>query len=225
MESITLIYVYMAIALVISRIPVLGVYIALCNTLLHEVFHVICAACLSGRIAHKISLHSDASGLAITRINSRFARVLVFYAGYTGSSLTAIGLFYLVEKGYFNIIIYFFITLAIISVLLWVRNFYGFFWAISFISLLGFITYKKYEIVMMHTSIFLSSVVLLQSIFTAFTVFKLSFIQRKDAGDATNLAQATFIPAPVWGTVFFGQSLYAGYFILNYLPLNFLTKI
>ncbi|WP_078409452.1 M50 family metallopeptidase [Priestia abyssalis] len=215
MESTTLIYIYLAIALVTSQMPVLGVYTALCNTLLHEVFHVICAACLSGRVVHKITLNKDASGLAVTSVNSRFARVLIFYAGYTGSSLTAIALFYLVNKGHFNTIIYFFITLAVISVLLWVRNFYGFLWAISFISLLGFMVYKKYEIVIMHTSIFLSSVVLLQSIFTAFTVCKLSFTQRKDAGDATSLAQTTLIPAAVWGTVFFGQSLYAGYFVMK----------
>lgn len=216
MESATLIYIYLVIALAAGRIPILGVYIALCNTLLHEIFHVICAVCFSGRIGHKITLNNDASGLAITSVKSRFARVLILYSGYTGSSLTAIGLFYFVNKGYFNIIISLFIILAVISVLLWVRNFYGFFWAISFVSILGFLVYKKYEIVIMHTSIFLSSVVLLESIFTAFTVFKLSFIQRKDAGDATSLAQATYIPAAFWGTVFFGQSLLAGYFVMKH---------
>lgn len=215
MESSTLIYIYLAIALVVSRIPVIGVYFALCNTLLHEVFHVISAACLSGKIVHKITLKNDASGLAVTSVNSRFAKILIFYAGYTGSSITAIALFYFLNKGYFTNIIYFFITLAVISVLLWVRNFYGFFWGITFVSLLGFMVYKNYEIMIIHTSIFLSSVVLLESIFTAFTVFKLSFIQRKDAGDATGLAQETYIPAAVWGTVFFAQSLYAGYLVMK----------
>lgn len=218
MENTTLIYTYLAIALVMSQIPILGVYIALCNTLLHEVYHVIMAACFSGKTAHKISLKNDASGLAVTSVNSRFGKVLTCYAGYTGSSLTAIGMFYLVNKGYFTLIIYFFITLTAISVLLWVRNVYGLFWGITFVSFLAFIVYKKYEMVIIHTSIFLSSVVLLESIWTAFTVFKLSFLQRKNAGDATCLAQLTFIPAAVWGTVFFSQSLYAGYFVI----INFL---
>lgn len=215
MANNTIIYIHLIAVLIISHIPIVGVYIALCNTLLHETFHVICAACFSRKMVHKITLNHDASGLAMTTINSWFARVLVSYAGYTGSSLSAIGLFYLINKGYFNVIIYFFIALAVISALLWVRNVYGFLWTVSFISILGLISYKKYEIVMVHTSIFLSAVVLIQSISTAFVVFKLSFIQRKNAGDATSLAQATFVPAAVWGTVFFGQSLYAGYFVIN----------
>lgn len=215
MEGHKLIYMYLAIAFVVSKLPILRIYTALCNTLLHEIFHVICAICLTGKVGHKITLSSDASGLAAITVNSRFAKVLTSYAGYTGSSLAAVGLFYLVNKGYFDIIIYFFITLTLISMLLWVRNLYGFLWAFSFISLLSVLVYKKYEIVIMHASIFLSSVILLQSIFSAFTIFKLSFIQRKNAGDATNLAQATFIPAAVWGTVFFIQSLYAGYFVVK----------
>ncbi|MED4455434.1 M50 family metallopeptidase [Metabacillus fastidiosus] len=216
MKIQVLIYIYIAIALIVSRIPILKIYTALCNTLIHEVFHVICAALLSGKIFHKIILNNDASGLAATTVNSKFARIVIAYAGYTGSSFTAVALFYLINKGYFHMIISFFIVLSIISILLWVRNLYGFVWGISLILLLSFLIYKNYEVLIIHTSIFLSAVILLQSIFSAFAVCKLSFIRRKDAGDATSLAKATFIPAAVWGIVFFAQSLYAGYFVMKH---------
>jgi hypothetical protein len=215
MESTQLIYMYLALAFLISKIPFLNVYFALINTLLHEVFHVIFAAFLRGGIRHKIRLESDASGLALTNISASVPKVLVYFAGYTGSSLSSLVLFYFLHIGQFNWIIYFFITISLISVLLWIRNLYGICWAISFITLLSVIIYIQNEIVIMHTSMFLSAVVLLQSILSAFTVFKRSLIQRKNAGDATSLAKATFIPAVVWGALFFGQSLFAGYFILK----------
>lgn len=214
MENTTLIYIYLAIAIVLTNLPLIGNYFALANTLIHEVCHLVFCILTNGK-PNKISLQPDASGVAITESASWFARIIVSYAGYTGSSLAAVGLFYALSKGYYEFIFYFFMGLSVISLLFWVRNFYGVIWTISFISLFAFTIYKEIDFLIVHLSIFLSCIVLVQSIFTAFIILKLSFKQRKNAGDATNLAKATFIPAIIWGAVFFAQSLYAGHFIVT----------
>jgi hypothetical protein len=208
----TTIYYYLAFALIISYLPFIKIYAALCNTLIHEMSHLIFSR---RKLSNKIALHHDGTGLATTHSNWLMG-ILVSYSGYTGSSLSAVGLFYLMHKGYYASIVYVFIALVTIAALLWIRNFFGFVWAISVVVLLTLAVYQNLELLMMHISMLLSSIILVQSITTAFMVFKLSLTQRKNAGDATDLARATWTPALLWGTLFFGQSLYAGYFIFKH---------
>lgn len=74
----------------------MGVAIAI--TLGHESYHVL-KAILTGGPIKGISLIADSSGLAETTSNSRIAKILVSYAGYTSSFLVAVGLFYLLYLG------------------------------------------------------------------------------------------------------------------------------
>lgn len=229
MEKTNLIYVYLIIAFVLSNIPLLhslikgnarvsrvihaiGMNVALANTMVHESSHGLMAFLTGGRI-RGITLSADTSGLAETTSNSRIARILVSYAGYTGSSLVAVGLFYLLSLGEYAWIIYFFVVLSAINWLFWVRNMYGLLWLTSFIGIMIFFLYKDFDILLMHISIFLSCMVLVQSIISAFVILKLSITNRKDAGDTTNLAKFTYIPALFWGLLFFVQSIIAAYFI------------
>lgn len=215
METTILVYIYLFIAILIRMIPFINVSSALINTLLHEVFHVICAAIFSGRVRHKIRLERDGSGLAITNVTTRAPKTLIYLSGYVGSSISALLLFYFLSMGMYKMVIYFIFSIVCISLILWIRNVYGICWAISLISLLSFIIYLQNKTLFMHTSIFLSDVVFIQSIFSAFTVCKLSIIERKNAGDATSLANETYIPAVIWGLLFFAQALFIGYFILS----------
>ena len=67
---------------------------------------------------------------------------------------------------------------------------------------------------------FLVSIMFVESMTSAFGIMYLSFKIPTQAGDATSLAQLTyFIPAQVWGILFFGQSLYFGWVALkNFFP-------
>lgn len=231
MENIHLVYVYLFIAFVLSNIPLLHSYIkgnaklskvihgmgmgvAVANTMIHESCHALMAIFTGGRI-RGVSLSADTSGLAETTSDSRIARILVSYAGYTGSSLVAIGLFYLLYLGRYEWIIYFFVILSAINWLFWVRNLFGFLWLTAFIGMMVFFLYKHFEVVLVHISILLTCMVLVQSIISAFVIFKLSFKDRRNAGDATNLAKFTFIPTLVWGTLFFVQSIGAASYIVK----------
>jgi len=214
-ETTILVYIYLFIAILIRMIPFLNVNISLINTLLHEVFHVIFAAIFSGNIRHKIRLEKDGSGLAITNLTSRAPKTLIYISGYVGSSVSALLLFYFLSMGMFKMVVYLIFSIVCISLLLWIRNLYGICWAISLILLLFTVIYLQNKTLFMHTSMFLSAVVFIQSIFSAFTVFKLSILERKNAGDATSLANETYIPAAIWGLLFFAQALCIGYFILS----------
>lgn len=231
MKNIYLIYVYLFIAFVLSNIPLInsfikgnarvskvihtiGMVVAIANTMIHESCHALMAIITGGRIKG-VSLSSDTSGLAETTSNSRIARILVSYAGYTGSSLVAVGLFYLLYLGKYEWIIYFFILLSAINWLFWVRNLFGFLWLTAFIGMMVFFLYKHYEVLLVHISILLSCMVLVQSIVSAFVILKLSVTDRRNAGDATNLAKFTFIPTLVWGTLFFVQSITAAIYIMG----------
>lgn len=231
MEKASLVYIYLFIAFVLSNIPLinsfikrnariskvihaLGMSVAICNTMVHESCHALMAIFTGGRIKG-VSLSSDTSGLAETTSNSRIARILVSYAGYTGSSLVAVGLFYLLYLGNYEWIIYFFILLSAINWLFWVRNLFGFLWLTAFAGMMVFFLYKDFEVLLVHISILLTCMVLVQSIVSAFVILKLSVTNRRNAGDATNLARFTFIPTLVWGTLFFVQSLVAASYIVK----------
>lgn len=78
-----------------------------------------------------------------------------------------------------------------------------------------FFLYRHFEVLLIHISILLSCMVLMQSIISAFVILKLSVTDRRNAGDATNLARFTFIPTLVWGALFFVQSLVAATYIVK----------
>jgi uncharacterized membrane protein YjdF len=214
-----LILIYLGIALVGSRVPFLRVYFALCNTLVQEVVHAFSSLLLKGELFSKIKLHKDGTGETVNQIHAPFKKVLIAYAGYTGTSLAAIGLFYLVSRDNFDLIVYMFIGLIGLSLLLWIRNLYGFIWALSFGLLVALPIYFGNELVIMHVSIMLASVIFTQSIFQAYQLFRQSFMRRKNPHRTAALAQTALIPAVIWGVVLLGQSLYAGYFIFK----NFLS--
>jgi len=188
--------------------------VAIANTMVHESYHALMSQVTGGRI-RGISLAADTSGLAETTSNTRIARILVSYVGYTGSSLVAIGLFYLLYLGRYEWIIYFFVVLSAINWFFWVRNLFGFLWLTAFIGIMVFFLYKHFEVLLVQISIVLTCMVLVQSIVSAFVIMKLSITDRRNAGDATNLARFTFIPTLVWGTLFFVQSIGATYYIVK----------
>jgi hypothetical protein len=103
----------------------------------------------------------------------------------------------------------------VVSVLLWIRNFYGIIWALSFVALLAVPVYFSYDIAIMHISIFLSASLLIQSIINGIQICKKSLLQRHAASGI--LAKVKLFPVMMVGVILFGQSLYTGYFIAKKL--------
>lgn len=200
MNTMTLTLIYLAAALFITRIPFLGVYLSLCNRLIEE---IICVTFTKGETSKKIILNP-----AGQNVNLNFKQGFLTYIGLTITTLSAIGLFYLTAKGSYDLIIYLFIAFIAVSLLLWIRSFMGFMWAISYILLLGFPIYQGYGLVIMHLSIFLTSFILVQAIFHALKFLRVNFKKEQ----STVIAEITKM---VFGALALSQALVACYFIFN----------
>jgi hypothetical protein len=172
-------------------------------------------ALLAGGRLHSISLFRNSEGLA--RTSSRFwlGRILVAYAGYTGSSLAAIGLTCLIRDGRYSLIWYILLAIFICSILLWVRNLYGMLWLITVSGGMMVVSDYAAPSLMVQLIWFLWAVLVVQSVSTSFIILKLSLLNGNNAGDATRLAEETFIPALMWGLLFAAQSVYAVYYIFH----------
>src|SRR4051812_1313601 len=147
--------------------------------------NLVISACLEGG---KIHLYRDGSGQTTGSAASPFKKALISYAGYTGASVAAIGMFYLVSRGHYHLVIYLYLGLSVLALLLWIRNAVGVLWGLSVVALLALPVYFRYESilpihfnfenVLVHISIFLASVLFVQSIIGAVQVCKQSFMSR-----------------------------------------------
>ena len=219
MEINTKVLLCILIAVLLTKLPIIGKYLAVVNTLFHEVGHQL-ASIMTGGKAHKIQLFANTEGLAFSSHRYWIGRVLTDLAGYMFSSFMAATFFFLIYKGNYNLIICLLLAILAISMFFWVRNWYGFFWILSFSVGFVWLLWKVEGSIIENVVLFLVSILFVQSITSAFKIMYLSFKTPAQAGDATSLAQLTYlIPAQVWGIFFFVQSLYFGWLaIQNFFP-------
>ncbi|MDC3416015.1 M50 family metallopeptidase [Aquibacillus salsiterrae] len=208
MERDLIIYIFLAFLL--CRIPLVGVYVRLINTVVHEIFHVLVAK-LTGGKGYRISLQPDTSGQALVSSSSWLSTIFTAYAGYTGSSIMAFVIFYLLSENYYVAVICLFFGLLLLSALLWIRNFFGVSWALSLAAILGFLLYYEQKDIFIPLAYMIASVILIESVYSALQVMIISFRSPSQAGDAASLQKLTLIPAFLWGMLFFIQALYIGY--------------
>lgn len=129
------------------------------------------------------------------------------------------GLYYLVVKGSYRLIVYAFIGVLLLSLLLWIRNLFGAIWVLSLSCLLAVPVYFNYNIAFVHISIFLASVVFTQSVLHAAKVCTQSIQDSKDFPKKAVLTRAKMLSGFLIGLILLGQSLYGGLYIFK----NFLS--
>jgi hypothetical protein len=208
-------YLYILAAVIITFIPLLKSLFGTVHTLVHESGHAIASLLTSGKV-YSISLYRTTEGVAYTSSRSWVSSVIVTYAGYTFASVVSVLSFYLIAEGHVLVLFYSFLGLAIINLLLWVRNFYGVIWLLFFIGSCVLLMYFQLRLVKEIVVYFLSSIVLVHSLLASITIFLLSMSNRQNAGDAYGLQKLTYIPAFVWGFLFFFQSVSSAYYIFRF---------
>jgi hypothetical protein len=210
------IYIYLAIAIIISFIPYIRSFFGTIHTLIHETGHALAALLTSGKV-YSISLFSSTDGVAYTGSKSWVSSVIVTYSGYTFSSVMTILAFFLIANGEEISLFYIYLGLAVINLLLWVRNKFGIFWLMTYIG--GSYLLVHYQLSSLKEIVvyILSSVLLVQSVLASLTIFLLSFTKTQQAGDALGLQKLTYIPAFIWGTLFFTQSFFSAYYVIKNL--------
>ena len=189
------------VGIVLTRIPVLGIYLRVVNTAIHEVGHALTALILRGEV-YRIELFSDTSGTATTRSKNRFTAFLVSLSGYLFSSAMAYVLFWLIHLNKeYDIVLGLTILFASILIL-YVRNTFGVLWLLGFIALNGWFLYLKNDTLIIYTAYCYALVVLVDSVISAAVVFYASITQPSKSGDCNNLQKNAFLPAFFWGLIF-----------------------
>jgi hypothetical protein len=211
-------YIFLALSIIISRLPIVGKYFVGINTLIHETGHALVALFLSGKV-HKIDLSSDASGSVLTSTDNKFKTFLVSIVGYPFSSFTAYIFFYLIHKQAYDYVLFIIISIAILNLILYVRNWYGIFWLLSFLIISGLIIYLKIQMLLFGFVLLCSFIILSDSILSAIILLIISVKTPKLAGDAKNLADLTHLPAVFWSLLFLATSLIIGYkAVISFFP-------
>lgn len=215
MEPLTKLAIFISIAFVLLKIPIIGKYVAVVNTLVHEVGHAIVAILTGGKV-DKIELFANTEGTAWSSSRFWIGRVLTSLAGYPAASATAFLFLYLIDNQKYLYILIILLVVLIFSLVFWIRNLYGFFWVVTFSSIFVALILYGNAVLVVNVLLFITAIIFVESISSAFTILKLSFTQPTDAGDATSLWKSIiFIPSPIWGILFFVQSLFFGYLGIN----------
>ena len=203
-------YVLLTSSLVITRLPFIGKFFRVINTLIHESGHAFMALLLSGKV-YRIDLFSDTSGSALTATKNGFSRFLVSLAGYPSSALFAYLCFYFIEQKASNYVVYLLIGIAVLNLIFYVRNAYGIFWLISFIAIAGLVIYAKDAMLMYGFSLLCSFIVLTDAVISGVTLLVIAVKSPKTAGDAKNLNEATHLPVVLWALLLLAFSVFCVY--------------
>jgi len=210
-------YILIIVSLILTRIPYIGKFFRVVNTMIHECGHAFMALFLSGEVV-KINLFTDTSGVTVTKVRGKIPRLLVSFAGYPFSALVSFIIFYLIKDEYNTIALVVLLLFAVISLLFFVRNFYGIFWLIMFLIAGGVIVQLDSLTILNAWMIFLASLLLTDAFISGFILLKISIQNPAAAGDATNLKKETHIPAWIWSLLF---CIINGYFAYLTVSLTF----
>ncbi|WP_226037502.1 M50 family metallopeptidase [Aquibacillus saliphilus] len=199
---------FIIFAVLLTQMPVIGKYFSIVNTLIHETGHSLMAIITGGKV-QSISLFSNTEGATLASHRFWLGSFLTSAAGYVFSSFTAFLFMVLIYKRRSGYVLSILLAILVISLLFWVRNLFGLFWIITIIAAFSWVLWKGSKTALENLALFFASLLLVESITSSFEIMYLSFVSPMSAGDATNLAKATFIiPTQLWGIIFFLQSLF-----------------
>jgi hypothetical protein len=206
----TVFYILLVISLILTRVPIVGIYFRVVNTMIHETGHALMALFSSGSVL-RVEYFSNTEGNALTKSSGRLGSILVSLAGYPFSSAMGLLFFYLIHSGWEVVVLYIVAGLAFINLLFFVRNRYGIFWLITFLLVTGSVLYFQQEFLLFAFPVFIAMIVMVDSLLSAVHLLLISLHTPKKAGDAKNLKKFTGIPAFVWALLFMAFASYTVY--------------
>lgn len=203
----TIFYILLFASLVLVRLPYIGIFFRIINTVIHESGHAFAGLLLSGKLS-RIELFADTSGTATIATKSKFYNFLISIAGYPVSSIVAYLFFRLIKYEHYDFILYVLAFLVIVNIIFFVRNKYGIFWLVTFAVILFLLFYYGNPFTKYCFTVFFACVIMTDSIVSSLIVLSLSFRDSKKSGDAANLKVITHIPAFFWALFFTVQALF-----------------
>lgn len=177
------------------------------DTMIHEFGHALATLALSGEVMY-IELYANHSGVTYSRVMSNWSMIPIAMAGYMMASLFALFLFHARAKGKEKLGLQVMTLLAVLALVLFIRNEFGIMWTIGFIALnvtmLVFVPRWLRDIYYLLVA-FLT---LEESVFGPFSLFLYALEDPTKAGDASNLSLVTPLPAVVWALIFTAFALW-----------------
>lgn len=177
------------------------------NTMIHEFAHAVVTLALSGHVMY-IELYANHSGVTYSQITSQWSLIPISLAGYTFASLFAWYMFHARAKGKERLGLQMITIVAVLSLVLFVRNEYGIMWLIGFVLLnilmLAFMPRWLRDVYYL----LLAFLMLEEAVFGSFSLILYALQNPAQAGDATNLSLATPVPALGWAIFFTVFSLW-----------------
>ncbi|OKP78759.1 hypothetical protein A3844_24325 [Paenibacillus helianthi] len=184
------------------------------DTLFHEFGHALVTLLLSGRVL-RIELYADHSGVTYSAIEAGGKAILVSLAGYLLASVFSLLLFYLYTRGRYPWGLIMASGVALIMLVLYVRGGFGMLWLSGFI-LLNLMMLLVWPKAGKYYYLFLAFLTLEESVTGTLFLVSAAAITPDRAGDATNLARLTPLPAFVWALLFFVFSLLCAKWALGF---------
>ena len=171
------------------------------DTMIHEFGHAIVTLVLSGQVMY-IELYVDHSGITQTSVTNHWAIIPIALAGYATASLFAWFLFSMYAQGNQRFGLMIVMAVALLSLVFFVRNGFGISWLIGFVGLTILLLAFTGKTITNYYYLFISFLVLEESVFGPLSLSVYAFYAPRRAGDASILSSVTFVPAMVWAIGF-----------------------
>lgn len=189
------------ITVILTRLTPFSFFFRNVNTLIHELSHALATLVLSGKVMY-IHLFSDQSGVTLSSYTSVWKGIPISLAGYTGSALFTVLLFFLFAHRKVKAGLIVIAALALLGLLLFVRNSYGMIWSGGFIAITILVFIAAPPWLRNGYYLLIAFICLVESVLSSLTILSLSFLNPSAAGDAANLSEYTQVPAFVWAIFF-----------------------
>ncbi|WNR44838.1 M50 family metallopeptidase [Paenibacillus roseipurpureus] len=171
------------------------------DTMVHEFGHAVVTLALSGKVMY-IELYRDQSGVTLSTMTKSWAIIPVSLAGYMTASMFAWFLFSAYAKGKQRLGLQVTAILSILSLVLFVRNGYGIMFLVGFIVITVVVLALTPKWLRDFYYLLLAFLCLEESVFGPISLVLYAAQNSGKAGDATNLANHTGVPAIVWAIGF-----------------------
>jgi hypothetical protein len=203
-------FLFLILAFILIQVPIVGNYVEIINTLIHESGHALVA--LFGGNVETISLFMNSEGVTLSSQSTWIGSFFTSLAGYIFSSFMAFLSFWLIGKKRQTVLIDILLGFIALNLIFWVRNPYGLFWLASFGVVFLYLLIKGSHNFRNNLLLLIASIILVDSVKSAYEIMLISLLQPQSAGDALNLARLTvIIPVQLWGIFFFVQALWFCY--------------
>jgi hypothetical protein len=201
MGSLLKTVLFLFVSAILTRFIPFSSFFRNVDTLVHEFGHAVVTLLLSGKVMY-IVLNADHSGVTYSTMTKSWAVIPVSLAGYMTASLFAWLLFRLHAAGRQRTGLQVLTLVSAAALVLFVRNPFGIAWLGGFLVLTVAVLALAPRWLRSGYYLFIAFLSLEESVVGPFSLTMMASRAPGQAGDATNLARSTHLPAVFWAGLF-----------------------